>query len=106
MIDPYGWHTLSAQQLSYIQQKLSHFESMTWSEILIKSKKFNHSVEVGKICSEARNQLLNASIYVDEVLSLRLSGTERIWGILDRGIVELLWWDPDHKICPSLLKNT
>ena len=34
--------------------------------------------------------------------SLRLSGQERVWGILDQGVLSVLWWDPDHAVCPSL----
>jgi len=38
---------------------------------------------------------------VDEMLSLRLSGTERVWGILADGICTLVWWDPEHRLCPA-----
>ena len=80
---------------------------MTWDQILVKGKKSHHLVEITKLCKAAQDYLAETSIEdIDEVLSLRLSGTERIWGILDRGVVELLWWDPKHEICPSLLKHT
>lgn len=105
--DPYGWHILAIKDVYRIQQKLLHFESMTWDQILVKGKKLHHLVEITKLCKAAQDYLAEISIEdIDEVLSLRLSGTERIWGILDRGVVELLWWDPKHEICPSLLKHT
>ena len=105
--DPYGWHLLTIQDVHSIQEKLLSFESMTWSEILIKGKKFNHLVEVTKLCKSAQDSLVSMAIEdIDEILSLHLSGKERVWGILDRGVVELLWWDPNHEICPSLLKHT
>jgi hypothetical protein len=105
--DPYGWHVLDEASISRIRERLSHLESMTWSEILVKAEKYNHLVEVTQLCSAARTYLTERSIEdIDEVLSLRLTGRERIWGILDRGVVDLLWWDPNHEICPSRLKNT
>jgi hypothetical protein len=42
----------------------------------------------------------------EDLVSLRLSARERVWGILAEGVLELLWWDPDHKVCPSLPRNT
>jgi hypothetical protein len=107
MAEPYGWHTLDIQKLSYIQGKLAHFESMTWDEILIKSKKFNHSIATNKLSSDAQRRLREINQDdIDELVSLRLTGVERVWGILDQGILTLIWWDPNHNVCPSLLKHT
>jgi len=39
----------------------------------------------------------------DALVSLRLSGKERVWGILQENALLLLWWDPGHEICPSIL---
>lgn len=103
----YGWHTLDRNKLIYIKDKLTAFESMTWAEILVKGKKFNHAVEVRELCKDAQNRLeAIRQNDIDELVSLRLSGIERVWGILDQGILTLLWWDPDHSVCPSLPKNT
>ena len=102
--DPFGWHTLDAPRLQYIREKLSFFETMTWEEILVKAKKQNHSVSVAGLCREAQarlNDICRGNIDIDEVVSLRLTGKERVWGILDRGVLSLLWWDPDHAVCPS-----
>ena len=38
---------------------------------------------------------------LDDVVSLRLSGPERVFGYLDNGVLVLLWWDPLHQVCPS-----
>jgi hypothetical protein len=53
----YGWHNLDTETLVYIKDKLAHFESMTWSEILVDAKKFNHSVNVEDLCTEAQTRL-------------------------------------------------
>lgn len=107
MVEPYGWHELDISTLYGIHQKLSQFESMSWKDILVKSRTSNHLVSIDKLCKPARDRLTAMALDdVDEILSLRLSGKERVWGILDRGTVNLLWWDPNHEICPSTLKHT
>jgi len=42
----------------------------------------------------------------DALYSLRLSGKLRLWGVRDRSVLQLLWYDPEHQVCPSPLKNT
>jgi hypothetical protein len=103
----YGWQNIDAATLRTIHEKLSNFESMTWREILLDSKKQNHTVPVQNLCKEARDRLIELNLDdIDEITSLRLSGTQRIWGILDQGVMELLWWDPHHQVYPSTKKNT
>jgi hypothetical protein len=104
LADPYGWRSVTRETLLYIREKLAHFESMTWSEILVNGKKRNHSIKVSEITSEARRRLEAKALALDEVVSLRLSGAERVFGYLDNGVLVLLWWDPDHEVCPSLKK--
>lgn len=107
MVEPYGWHIIDIEKLNYIREKLVHFESMTWDEILIKGKKFHHSVATDKLSLEAQRRLRETrQDDIDDIVSLRLTGTERVWGILDQGILNLLWWDEYHSVCPSLLKYT
>lgn len=103
----YGWRDIDAEKLRYIHNKLSNFESMTWNDILVKNKKNNHSVEIEKLSSTAKTRLTEIQLEdIDELISLRLSGKERVWGILEQGVLIVLWWDPDHQVCPSNLKHT
>jgi hypothetical protein len=107
LVDPFGWHEIDFDKLGQVKSKLASFESMTWAEILIDGKKNNHSVDTWKLSREARDHL--EEIWQgapDELVSLRLSGRERIWGVLDAGVLILLWWDPEHAVCPSLPRNT
>lgn len=102
MVDPFGWHRLDGPTLRRIRERLSHFESMSWSEILVASKKQNHSIQVQALSPPAQNRLDEIGVALDEVVSLRLSGRERVFGYLENGVMVLLWWDPDHAVCPSL----
>ena len=105
--DPYGWHILNAPMVTEIRGKLCNFESMTWAEILVTGKKRNHQIPVGQLVPAARKRLIEIGQGdLGQVVSLHLTGTQRVWGILREGVLHLLWWDPNHGICPSILKNT
>ncbi len=87
-------------------QKLRWYETMTWGEIL-KDKKHNHSVPLDHLAKAAQDRLKAMRLDdIDEVFRLRLTGKQRVWGIRDRNVLNLLWWDPEHEICPSTLRNT
>ncbi len=102
MVDPFGWHTIEKDKLLEIRSKLASFESQTWNEILVRDKKRNHTVFVSGICKEAQDRLSEIGLGdIEEIVSLRLSGPERIWGIRHLSILILLWWDPHHQIWPS-----
>ena len=107
MVDPYGWHQIEKAKLQEIQQKLALFESLTWNEILVKAQKQNHSVLRRDLCKAAQDHLVEIGLDdVDELVSLHLSGKERVWGIRSHNVLTVLWWDPDHAVCPSLKKHT
>jgi hypothetical protein len=107
MCKPYGWHEIDRAVFDRIKDRLIAFESMTWREILIDGKKRHHSVKTDLICKDARQRLAELQLDdYDRLLSLSLSGRERIWGIFSQGVLGILWWDPNHEVCPSLLKNT
>jgi hypothetical protein len=107
MRDPFGWHEISKEKLTEIRSKLAAFENSTWSEILVGSSKQNHPIPVSDLEPEAQQRLRDLRMDdVDEVISLRLSGQERIFGIQYDVAVSLLWWDPKHQVCKSILRHT
>jgi len=99
--DPFGWHLVDDVAAEKIRAGLANFESMTWAEILVDGKKGNHSVATSKICKAASDRLFAMRLDdVDQLVSLRLSNKQRVWGILHQGVLDLLWWDPNHEVCP------
>lgn len=101
---PFGCHVLTGQDAREIQRKLGAFEGMTWSDI---ERAGSHNVAIDKLSKPARDRLTEIKQDdLDELFSLRLSGKERIWGIRDRSVLRLLWWDPEHAVCPSTKKHT
>ena len=106
-VDPFGWHILDANGVNAIREKLANFETMTWKEILLDSKKQNHNVSVDDLVKEAQNRLTEIfPEQLDELTCLRLTGKGRVWGKVDEGVMDLLWWDAEHRVCPSHKKNT
>lgn len=101
----WGWNQITCPDfLRNIWDKMRSFETMTWGEIL---GRHHHAIAVNDIIKPAQNRL--AQLGHDdqaELVSFRLSNTERIWAIRSGEAAFLLWWDPNHEICPSHLKNT
>lgn len=89
-------------------EKLTSFETMTWSEILVRAKKQNHHVQTYTLCREAQQRLTELKLDdYDEICSLRISGKHRLYGILDEdGVFSIIWSDSEHEICPSQKKGT
>jgi hypothetical protein len=101
IVDPFGWHQIPADKLHEIRNKLGGFEGQTWCDIISKSQNNHHFMPVTKICVDAQNRLNALHLEdTDALFSLRLSGAERIWGILDNGVLLVLWWDPFHSVYP------
>lgn len=103
---PFGWHSLDRAKAHEIRERLASLESMTWSEILMISKKQNHLIPIIDLAASALRRIEQKKIAVDELVSLRLSAKERIFGYLEDGVCVVLFWDPKHEICPAEKRNT
>ena len=93
----WGWDSVSLGEFyQAIHPKLRDFESMTWQEIISGG---SHNIEVYKLITDAQKRLevLNLND-LEELFSLRLEGVKRIWGILERGILHIIWYDPKHEV--------
>lgn len=94
-----GWESVNQAQLHEIRAKLSNFEAKSWNEILVKDKHWNHTVATANLRSSAQECLRRARLDdLDELVSLRLMGAQRLWGFRIAAVFHILWWDPEHKI--------
>ena len=102
---PFGWREIEIEfLLSEILPKVQNFESMKWSEILGPN---NHEIPISSISKEAQKRLAKIGLDdLEKLVSLRLAGAKRLWGIKIQNTMRVLWWDPKHRVCPSLLKHT
>jgi hypothetical protein len=90
--------------LTQMAQKLGHYESQTWDQL---KQGGSHHVEVNKLEKFARDRLRELKLDdLPALYSLRLSGTNRVWGIRSGNALAVLWVDPDHQVCPAHLKHT
>jgi hypothetical protein len=88
-----------------ILKKLKNADSKTWAQI--RSEPGNNDIPVEKLIKDARDRLKELKLQdLDAIFHFRFSGKERLWGIRDQHHFKILWWDPEHEICPSKLKHT
>lgn len=108
-MDAAGPWCIEAADGGYFQKalkRLATLETMTWHEILSDQKR-NHLVPPGRLCSQAQSRLRHIQLDdLENLVSLTIEGKPRIWGIRDRGVFRVLWWDPEHSVCPSHKKHT
>jgi hypothetical protein len=87
-----------------IIDKLKNFEHATWPEI---ERGGSHFTQVNRLIGDAQRRLQVLRLDdTNDLFSLRLSGLERLWGLRSNDVFSILWWDPDHQICPSPLRRT
>ena len=95
-----------------ILKKLRDFENMTWGEIIQasggrKNGTNHHFIPFNKMIKNAQRRAEELKILEFEGLfSLRLSGTQRLFGILRDGIFRIVWFDNNHEICESNKRHT
>ena len=100
----WGWVTFKPVHLQKLLARLLECQKLTWQELRGSG---SHCVSLNLITNDARKRLEFLQCDdIEELYSLRLTSKERIWGIKDGAIFWLLWWDPNHEICPCDKKNT
>jgi hypothetical protein len=102
--DRWCWGRMDSTTLVEVLTKLKGFEAMDWREI---KETGSHSVKVANLSKDARNRLavLHLDDY-DDIYSLRFTGKKRIYGLKDKDILRILWWDSEHEIYPVELHGT
>ena len=102
---PFSWHLLSeAREYYKILKRKKAFEGMNSNQI---RQTGSHSVLIEKLSKAARDRIDKLKLDdFEELYSLRMNSTNRVWCIKDGNTMRVLWWDPNHEVCPSLKKNT
>ena len=102
---PWCWNSLHGTALVDVMAHLANYESMTWAQI--EQGSGSHFVSTTDLIKVARVRLVEINQDdVDSLFSLRIGGKGRIWGIRDEHVLRILWWDAEHKVCPSPKKHT
>lgn len=103
----WGIDSVASPVFAEIVKALASFETMTFNEI------FHQGGEPGKhyapesLCKDAQDRLIEL-MYDDEtrISRLRIGAKKRLYGFVRDDAFEVLWWDPEHEVCPSTLKHT
>lgn len=77
---------------------------MDWSAI---EGKRHHLIELDALSPAAKARL--QEIGKDDasaLFSFAVDGKHRVFAIRIAGVAHLLWWDPNHLVCPSHKKHT
>lgn len=106
MAGQWGWGSVDLSLLfAEVIPKLHEYESMTWADV--EGPSGSHFVACDGLCRDAQSRLQEISLDdVEELFSLRITGRRRVWGIRDGRVLQVLWWDPNHEVCPSEKKNS
>ena len=103
---PFG-QIVDPKDVTEILDFLPKIEKLTWDEVLQHRRKGgHHQTEVRLICKEAQRRLKERGIYAKSLISLRLTGEKRLWGIREGAVFHVLWWDPDHRVYPTKKRHT
>lgn len=94
-----------------ILPRLKALETQKWSEILVANKKQNHSLNPTELNIVAQNRLVSRYIEAESLISLRITGSHRLYGYMTGRVFNVLWYDDDHGdnntcVCRSQLKHT
>lgn len=105
MHTPYGWKEIDQAEAVQVRDRLASYESMKWKEIIPSYR--SHLIKVTDLSADARNHLVAIEQDdVDSVVSLGIDQLSRVVGILEHNILKVLWWDPEHEVCPTTKPNT
>ncbi|MBR1592139.1 MAG: hypothetical protein IJ666_03925 [Ruminococcus sp.] len=99
------WSLKKSDFLNEILDKLISFERRKWSDI-VNDDKHNHWIDCKDFSKEAKKRLEELNLHYDQLFSLRLTGTLRLFGYIQDGVYYVIWYDPNHEICPSYKKHT
>ena len=81
---------------------LASFEKMTWQQI--EEKRSCGDIELTDVDnkgSDARARLVDLKwTQYSTLCKLRIDKKGRVWGVRERHIFQILWWDPGHTVYP------
>lgn len=90
--------------------KLISYGNMTWSDIKRQThdegRSKNHYLSEEKL-SDAAWERIHAKHLEDRtdiIFSLALENLLRVIGLLENGVFQIIWYDPNHMFCPSRKK--
>ena len=95
---PFAWDIQPDSKFREVMSKLCEFETKNWSDI---TRSGSHPIATSDLGDAARKRLVEIEKDdLDELLSLRLAGANRVWCVKNGHLLRPLWWDADHQVYP------
>lgn len=97
----WGWHKLVRAHVADLHKIFVAAETTPIHE-LMKNKRLK-KIPVKHICGEAKRRLKDLDHDdADDIWEFRdLKEKRRAWGFLVKDNFYVLWWDPNHSVCPD-----
>lgn len=95
-----------------VLDKMISYSSIKWKQLKLQThddgRSKHHYLELTRLSKEAqiRIKAMHLEEEVDLLFSMSLKNKLRIIGIRDKEKFYVLWYDPEHKVCPSTKKHT
>jgi hypothetical protein len=103
----WGFDQMEPAVLCEILRKLAHCESMTVAELRKSGRLFKDYDLPGGLCKDALERLtVMGRDDMTKIQRLEFTGLQRLYGFLDGNVFHVVWWDPQHEVYPSKLRNT
>lgn len=103
-------------EASEVLRFMCSISTTSWAELRAmqtgnsgKRHRKHHEIPIESLAATAQQDLVRRKldeVVGDDVFRFRLDGTSRLWGFEVDGIFHVLWWDPNHEICPSEKSHT
>lgn len=89
-----------------VAERMKTYGRLTWHKIETEYRIF-HRIPRSALVPEAKRRLAELKMEdIDELGRLKLNGRPRLWGIRRGRVFNVLWYDPEHVVCPSPKKHT
>jgi len=103
---PYGWAGATREHLLKVIEVVRGMEKQTATEIF-DAARYRQTVGASKgipfteICRRAQRRLREIGLDEHDLLyEIRITRRARLWCLRFSAVACLLWWDPDHLVCP------
>lgn len=110
-----GWSAVGDTDLHRIVERIAALDDRSMTQVLAGSSTSQRyftvygqtTVDRG-FSADAKRQLADRERDdATEIARIRIGSTKRLYAVkTPRGVFEMLWWDPDHKIYPTEPRNT
>ena len=99
----FGWHKVDILDfLKNIVKRLQSYEGQLWHDM--KRNRHCHPWGLDAIPKECSDRLGERQIDINELYQIPIGSIPRIIGYKTGNTFYLMWWDAEHKFCPTKVK--